>query len=149
MILDTLENYLLYLNMHPLFGKAFDFLRRPDLKETEPGRYELQESSLIAIVEPGQGKTRERARLESHRKYIDIQYTLTGAEEIGWKPRKNCQQISRAYNPEKDIEFYADTPDLWLPIPSHHFAIFFPHDAHAPLAGNDTVHKVIMKVALN
>ncbi|MDP1834789.1 MAG: YhcH/YjgK/YiaL family protein [Chlamydiales bacterium] len=146
MILDDLKRAERYYHAHPLFKQAFDFLQRG---EFVPGRHELAGKQLIAICESGDGKTRAAAPLEAHRKYIDIQYTVSGNEEIGWKAYGDCMQIKQPYNPEKDIEFFFEQPDLWLPVPKNAFAIFFPEeDAHAPLAGTEHVQKVIMKVAV-
>jgi len=48
-----------------------------------PGRYNLVGDDLIVIVDHAQGKTRDLARLECHRRYIDIQLVLDGMEEMG------------------------------------------------------------------
>jgi beta-galactosidase beta subunit len=35
----------------------------------------------------------------------------------------------------------------WVAVPPGSFAIFFPHDAHAPLGGEGRVKKAVVKVA--
>lgn len=149
MIIDQLENWRRYLNVHPGFKKAFQGLTHFASKPFVSGRHELWGPRLIAIVEAGEGRSRQHAPLEAHRRYIDIQFTYQGSEEIGWKHYNTCQSVKEAYSDERDIEFFADAPDLWLPLPVHSFAIFFPEeDAHAPLAGVAPVQKIIMKVAI-
>lgn len=149
MILDTIKHCHRYFDSHPGFKEAFNFILKTQSQPFLPCRLELEGTHIIAIVESGEGKSRNGARLEAHRKYIDIQFTFSGTEEIGWSPLNVCRTISHPYNPEKDIEFFSDIPLCWLPIPQHSFAIFFPDDAHAPLATKENVNKIIMKVPLN
>jgi YhcH/YjgK/YiaL family protein len=97
-----------------------------------------------------QGKTREAARLECHRKYIDIQLVLEGDEEMGWKPLADCLNPVSDYSAEKDIQFFHDAPASWVAVPPEHFTIFFPEDAHAPLVARQggMIRKVIFKIAV-
>jgi len=150
MIVDKLEHCHRYFKVHKGFKEAFQFIQDfiPD-GSLEPKKIQLDGPNLIAIVESPEGRGRSGARLESHRKYIDIQFTFEGSEEIGWRPYHQCRHVTQPYNDEKDIEFFSDAPSLWLPVPQGTFAIFFPQeDSHAPLASSNTVHKIIMKVAI-
>jgi biofilm protein TabA len=148
MILDHLNNSDRYRGMHPAFARAFDFLRRPDLGELAVGRHEIDGDRLFALVNMGVGKGRAAARLEAHRRYIDIQFTFSGDEVIGWRPRGMCTSIDEAYDAAKDIEFYHDKSATWLNVPGPFFAIFFPEDGHAPMAGECPYHKIIIKIAV-
>jgi len=103
---------------------------------------------LIAIVEQVPAKTKEMAKLEAHRKYIDIQLVLEGDETMGWKPLTDCLNPVSDHSEERDIRFFHDAPASYVPVPPDHFCIFFPEDAHAPLVGTGTVRKVIFKVAV-
>ena len=51
MIFDTLANADRYAALHPLFPRAFEFLRATDLKALAPGRYPIEGETLLAIVE--------------------------------------------------------------------------------------------------
>jgi YhcH/YjgK/YiaL family protein len=82
------------------------------------------------------------------RRCIDIQLTIDGYDEIGWKSLGDCAQPAGAFDAAKDIVFFSDRPESWVSLPAGHFAIFFPDDAHAPLAGRGTVKKAIMKIAV-
>jgi biofilm protein TabA len=95
------------------------------------------------------GRGRDGARLEVHRKYLDIQLTIDGAEEIGWAPLSSCRQPADSFDEAKDIGFFDSRPDTWLSVPPGRFAIFFPTDAHAPLAGRGLLKKAIVKVAVS
>lgn len=135
-----------YTALHPLFSRAFDYVRNTDLLALAPGRYNIIGDDLIAIVENVPARTRAEAKLECHRRYIDIQLVLEGTDEMGWKPLADCNDPASDY--KTDIQFFNDAPAAWIAVPSAHFCIFFPEDAHAPLVGDGTIRKVIFKVAV-
>lgn len=149
MIFSALSQYSRYAPLHPLFPRAFDYIRDTDLFNLAPGRYHIVGDDLIVIAEQAPGKTREMARLEAHRKYIDIQLVLDGVEEMGWKPLADCYNPVSDYSTDKDIQFFLDAPASWIATPPDHFCIFFPEDAHAPLVGAGSMRKVIFKIAVN
>ncbi len=146
MILDTLGRAAAYASLHPRFGAAFDFLASVDLAALAPGRIEIDGQRLYVSIDHVEGRGHEGARLEAHRRYIDIQVTIAGTEHIGWRPLEDCHRPHEAFAADRDIGFYKDLPDTWLVIPERHFAIFFPDDAHAPLAGVGPLRKAIVKV---
>lgn len=148
MIFSSLSGSARYVALHPLFPRAFDYIRDTDLYALAPGRYSIMGDDLVAIVEQAPGKTREIARLECHRRYIDIQLVLDGTDEMGWKPLADCHNPVGDYSGEKDIQFFHDAPASWIATPPDHFCIFFPEDAHAPLVSTGPVRKVIFKVAV-
>ena len=149
MILANLSQAERYSSLHPLFAHAFDYIRNNDLNALAPGRYPVVGEDMFVIIEHAQGKPVEHARLEAHRKYIDIQLVLEGDEKMGWKPLEECLNPMSEHSMEKDIRFFIDAPASWLAVPPDHFCIFFPEDAHAPLVGNGLIRKAIFKVAVN
>jgi YhcH/YjgK/YiaL family protein len=149
MILDVLTSEERLAKLHPGFGAAFQFLRGTDLNQLPEGRREIDGSRLYALAVRGQGRGLKEAKLEAHRRYIDIQYSLTSPDVIGWKQISTCRNPVEAYNEAKDIQFFLDAPDSWVTVPQQRFAIFFPQDAHAPMAADGPVHKVVVKVAVD
>jgi len=147
MIFSTLSQSSRYAALHPLFPRVFDYMRDTDLFALAPGRYPIVGDDLIAIVEHVSGRTKEMARLECHRRYIDIQLVLEGDETMGWKPLADCYNPVSEFSTEKDIQFFHDAPASWIAVPPDHFCIFFPEDAHAPLVGEGSLRKVIFKIA--
>jgi len=146
MILDTLANADRYLSLHPLFPRAFEFLRSTDLAALVPGRHVIDGESLFAIVEACPGRARAEAKLECHRRYIDIQLVIVGTDEMGWKPLGECHTPVDDYSVERDIRFFDDLPSSWVATPAGSFCIFFPGDAHAPLVSDGLVRKVVVKI---
>lgn len=148
MILSSVSQSDRYSGLHPLFSLAFEYIRNTDLYALIPGRYPIKGDELFAIVEHVSGRTREIAKLEAHRRYIDIQLVLEGDESMGWKPLADCMNPVSEHSLEKDIRFFNDAPATYVPVPPDHFCIFFPEDAHAPLIGSGDIRKVIFKIAV-
>lgn len=148
MILDRLGRAEQYCHLHPRFRAAFEFLRNTGLSQLAAGKHEIQGDKLYVLIAREKGRAHAGARLEAHRKYIDIQLTLAGQEEIGWRPTTECSQPDAPFDTTKDVCLYGDAPESWVSVPAGTFVIFFPDDAHAPLAGQGDLHKAVVKVAL-
>jgi biofilm protein TabA len=148
MILDSLANADRYAPLHPRFAAAFEFLRRPGLEALAPGRIPILGDDLFVIISKSPGRQRADAKLECHRRYIDIQFIIAGTDEMGWRPAAGCGEPVAAYNPDRDIAFFADPAETWIATPAGAFCIFFPTDAHAPLVGEGEIHKAVVKVAV-
>lgn len=148
MILDRLNRSDRYLALHPLFAQAFAFLRSTDLGALAPGKHTIEGEQIFAIVEACPGRTRAEAKLECHRRYIDIQLVLEGIDEMGWKPLSECTAPETDYDAARDIRFFNDTPSSWIATPSGSFCLFFPEDAHAPLVSAGLIRKVVVKIAV-
>ncbi|MDD3430454.1 MAG: YhcH/YjgK/YiaL family protein [Bacteroidales bacterium] len=148
MILDSLKNSSLYLGMHPLFKRAFDYLKSHDLDSLEPGKIVLEGEKLYISISEYEGKSPEVARLETHEKYIDIQIIISGTETMGWRAAHDCIQAQAPYNPEKDICFYNDSSLSYVNVHPGEFTVFFPGDGHAPCIGKGPIKKAVVKVLL-
>jgi len=86
---------------------------------------------------------------ESHRKYIDIQYVISGQEKMGIAPTGKAPAIVKEYDPEKDVVFYSMEDSAVRLADQNHFYVFFPADAHKPgiKAGEPAqVRKVVIKI---
>ena len=149
MILDTLDSADRYAALHPRFKEALDYLRRDDLRQLPDGRHAIDEDRLWVIIERIHGRGREAARLEAHQRHIDIQFVVDGEEQIGWMPTGDCRQIDQPYDMQRDVGFFGDTPRTWLTMRAGTLAVFYPEDAHAPLAGRGSAHKAVIKVLID
>ena len=151
MIFDRLENQ----NIYP-FGEAwkavFDFLKTVT-PETATGKYLIQGNDLFAGVDSYNTKARDIAKLETHRKYVDIQVLISGSE-IFEVFQKQELTVSEPYNPEKDAEFYQvpAKPRMQITMEPGQFIVFFPEDAHMPCLMTgitpQPVKKVVIKLAV-
>jgi len=149
MIIDTLNNASKYTSLHPLFAKAFDFINQNDIATLEDGVIQI-EDGLKVIVNTANGKTAEvsLAKFECHDQNIDIQVCVKGLETIAWKPREKCITPNGDYNPEKDVRFFSDTPDMYFQLTDGQFGIFYPEDVHAPMIGEGEIKKLVFKVKI-
>jgi biofilm protein TabA len=148
MILDTLAHADRYASTHKGFDVAFAFLRNSDLTALPTGRNELLGDWVYVMVIEGEGKGKDGAKLEAHRKYVDIQYMVSGTDAMGWKPIAACAQPESEFNEAKDCVLFTDPVDTWVDVAPGQFAIFFPEDAHAPMAGEGAMRKIVVKIAV-
>lgn len=148
MIIDNIINFHRYASIHPLMQKAIDFIHNNTLDTLQPGKYQLQEDDLYVNVDIAQPKTKAEAKLEAHKKYIDIQLPLTITEQMGYTPLTHCGPQNTSYDPAKDIQFFDGEAETYLTVSPDMFTIFFPEDAHAPCIMPSVNKKIIIKMAL-
>ena len=146
MVIDSLEYLEKYASLNPLFAQAIDFLKSNDLNALEIGKIELKGKDLYVNVAQTKPKAKEEAKLETHIDFIDIQVPLSGTEIMGYTPAKDCMPANAPYNAEKDITFFEGLAESYIAVKPGMFAIFFPHDGHAPGITPEGVKKVIVKV---
>ena len=148
MILDTIENYKLYNPINERIAKGFDFLRTTDLDSLPSGKHDIEGDTIFALVQEYQTKPLEDCKLESHKKYIDIQYVIRGAVIMGVTTQNNQKIIE--VNEEEDYTFYEGNTSLVL-VSKGMFTIFFPDDMHQPCVQTESaaeVKKVVIKVLI-
>jgi YhcH/YjgK/YiaL family protein len=150
MIVDHLHSAEKYKSLHPLFAKAFDYIASVDLSLLEVGKFDIDGDHLRGIVSDKNGMTaaESTAKFECHNAHIDIQVCIRGKETLGWKPRSSCQEARGEYNTEKDVLFYNDSPDMFFGLTDNQFAIFYPEDVHAPMIGEGSIKKLVIKVKI-
>ncbi|WP_295989875.1 YhcH/YjgK/YiaL family protein [uncultured Alistipes sp.] len=146
MIFDSLRNSALYLGLHPRLGRAFDYIASADLEALAPGRHEIEGDDLFVNVIECELKKPEEAKLEVHDAYIDVQVVVRGTESFGWSEREALRRPCGPFDAEKDIRFYDDAPQTCYTLVPGQFTIFMPGDAHAPMVGEGSVKKLIVKV---
>jgi biofilm protein TabA len=148
MIIDSLQGFERYLSMHPAFPAAFRFMTETNLTELACGRHEIDGNKLYCTIWEGEGKGLEIPPLEVHDSYIDIHILLEGNESIGFKNRAQCFSENTPYDESRDIAFYDEAPHNFINISPGNIALFFPHDAHAPLIGEGHIKKAVIKVSI-
>lgn len=146
MVIDTLENLGKYASLNSLFAEAIAFIKSQNLQAMEIGKTELKGKDLFVNVAQTNTKTKEEAKLETHREYIDIQIPLSGTEIMGYTPACNCVPADAPYSEEKDITFFEGLAETYVAVKPGMFAIYFPQDGHAPGITPDGVKKIIVKV---
>jgi beta-galactosidase beta subunit len=89
MILDTIDNTRLYVGLHARFAKALEVLTDKTLSQKEDGKYAVDGDNIYYTIQRYTTKPLNEGKLEAHRKYIDIQFLLSGVELLGYTPLKN------------------------------------------------------------
>jgi YhcH/YjgK/YiaL family protein len=151
MILDRIENANLYSALNAGFAKAFDVLRDKTLLQKEDGKYLVDGDKIYYTIQRYTTKPITEGKLETHRKYIDIQFLLSGVELLGYAPLKGLT-VAEEYNSQKDIEFFETSKEITkVKLEPGLFCILFPDDAHLPgchFNGSSDVRKVVIKIRL-
>ncbi len=131
-----------------LWKEVFAFLNRNDLADLAPGKYPLAGDSAYAIISGFAPKSFDQTQWESHRKYIDVQYVISGKEKIGVAPVKTAT-VTDPYDPAKDAAHYKVEGKYYTATPKEFF-IFFPQEAHRPDVGikgqPGMIKKLVIKV---
>lgn len=150
MILDKLSNARRYYCLGPKFEKAFQYLTTTDFTALAKGKYEIDGTDIFAIVNEYETIDVAGEQMESHKKYIDIQYMVNGEEQIGHDFLEQ-QTPSKAYDEEKDYMLFAEKPSFFTRLAAGSFAIFFPTDLHMPnlkVEASIPVKKIVIKVSV-
>jgi YhcH/YjgK/YiaL family protein len=150
MIIDKIENAYLYAPINPLLAEGLKFIAENNFNQIEPGKFFLKDDLLYAMVSEYETKPAEQCKPETHKKYTDIQFIVSGEEKIGFITYAG-QEPSEAYNAEKDVMFF-DLETTRFTLKAGYFAIFFPDDIHQPCVMVDApakVKKVVVKVAIH
>jgi len=130
MVIDKLSNAGLYYGLSKRIEKALKYVKETDLENIEIGKYEIDGENIFAIVSEYETKDLTQGKWEAHRKYIDIQFVISGKEKIGYAAI-NEMELDTQYNQEKDVLFLNGTGD-YLSVNQGTFAIFEPDDVHMP-----------------
>lgn len=141
-----------YFKNSKKWDMAFAFLKDNDLTKLELKRYDLDGDNLFITLSEYNTKNPEDAKFEAHRKYIDIQYVVSGSEMVGIAPLITQDSVLQPYDATKDIEFVTIKKPLFVNAVPTRFFIFFPEDAHMPGLKEETnapVRKAVVKVRID
>lgn len=147
MIFDNIKNAETYFNLDEKIKKGLEFILNNDLKTFENGKYEIDGNKVVANIQ--EYDTKQEGDFEAHKKYIDIQYVISGVEKIGVEHISTLNSKT-AYDEEKDLQFF-DGKGSFVVVPEGYFTIFYPQDGHKPCITNETqTHnkKVVIKILI-
>jgi YhcH/YjgK/YiaL family protein len=141
-----------YFKNKERWDKAFTFLKSNDLSKLEIKRYEIDGDIAFAPVSEYLSKNEEDARFEAHKNYIDIQYVISGVEQMSVAPYSALDSITVAYDPAKEVEFMTVKESRHFKATQENFFIFFPSDIHRPglkVGENTMIKKIVVKVKVD
>jgi len=131
------------------FEAAFEFLDKKTLADVPVGKHAIEGEQIYALVQKLASRAAETAQFESHRKYIDVHYVVSGQETSGSAPARDLK-LAVPYDESKDVMLY-NVPQQYTKIEVRpgQFVIYRPGQAHLPnchLQGPHDLHKVVIKV---
>lgn len=133
------------------WNMAFKFLKNTDLNNLPEGKQELDGENLFISAQKYHTKEKPDTKYEAHKKYIDIQYIISGKELMGVTTLDKVEPLG-SYNEEKDLAFYTYEEGNYFKAVPQNFFIFFPEDVHRPCIKaekNVLVKKLVVKLLIN
>lgn len=149
MILSHISDSSRYESLHPLFKQVFDYIKANDLTKVPAERIVLDGDKLFINVADAKLIPAETQKLEVHQKYIDIHFPLSSKEIVGWKHLSNLGTSEAPFDTDNDFALYAEEPTTYFTVMPGEFYIVYPEDAHAPIIGEGTLRKLIVKVMID
>ena len=148
MIFDTLKNNENYKGLGRVYT-ALKFLAETDFNKMDLGRYELDGDNIYYMVQ-SYNTDPEKTISEAHKKYIDIQFVLTGREFIDLCPAEELE-ITEDRLSTDDIAFFKNGEAYSrADLTEGAFVIIFPEEAHRPCVAPDgkgvKVRKAVAKI---
>jgi YhcH/YjgK/YiaL family protein len=133
--------------------EAIDYLKDTDWSSKENGTYELKGRDIYFNLFQYETEAEQERKPEVHRKYIDIQYIVSGTESIKIAVDTGGNAVFKEYNEENDILFYEGVEDeSELVMTPGSFAVFFPNIVHKPnctYREKSAVRKVVFKISVD
>jgi biofilm protein TabA len=144
---DMVEFATQYHQQKDRWDKVFQWMATHDVATLAPGKYDIDGTHAFANVQDAVLRSADEVRIESHKKYIDLQWTVVGIERYGIvKPKYATIQI-----PYKgDVMFWNTTKISYVNSKPDMFFLFFPNNYHRPCVlpkgGVKNVRKVCIKI---
>lgn len=148
MVSDLLSNAPRYAALGRRVARGLRFLAETDLATLAVGRHEIDGERLFVLVSEYVPKAQATCRWEAHRKYIDLQYVVSGVERIGVAPAASMRETG--CEADRDLVWLEGEGDF-LTLGAGRFVLLWPGDAHMPGVATDppeSVRKVVVKIAL-
>ena len=94
MIFDKAQNMAQYYEGAPLLEKCAEFIRKFEAQNLPDGAYEIDGERVFANIQSYRtGPQTPESRFEAHKKYIDVQYIVSGIEKIRWAKLGDLTQV--------------------------------------------------------
>ena len=146
MIKDSVRYVDNYKSLDDKVKRGLKYLSSTDFSSVADGKHVLSDDMYVNIQSY---TTKVDADFEAHRKYIDIQYIISGSEKIGIADY-DCCRTKINYDEDNDIEFLSGDGE-YVELYEKEFMILFPSDAHKPsisISVPSFVRKAVVKVRI-
>ncbi|HFI0500848.1 TPA: YhcH/YjgK/YiaL family protein [Streptococcus suis] len=126
MIIDRIERLINYESLLPNLNNAFQAIEKIENRE-EGIRYPFDGGFLF--FQSGHTKNLVDAQFEAHRKYIDVQLVLEGAEYVSLQDKSQVE-VLLPYDRNRDVEKYVGEAQHTLFVNKGMGYVCFPWDIH-------------------
>lgn len=149
MLYGTSKHLDTYQGIHPGVMRGLELLRDTDFSKLADGRHDVDGDDLYFSLQSYETRP-VNDMPESHKKYVDIQYLISGRERMGVAPLEDMTEVVEGH-PERDVWRHRGPTDTIL-VTGDRFVVFWPEDAHAPciaVDGPERCRKCVVKVRVN
>ena len=147
MIFDSIQNKNNYKSF-PLLYQALTYLENvTESNMPEPGTV-LVKNQLFCNPVSFTSKPEAECIYDSHKKYIDLHYIVSGEEVIATSD-VTALSVTQAYDTEKDIQFLEGKEDGRYCLHPGQFMVCFPSDAHKVAIATENpedIKKIVFKI---
>lgn len=152
MIFDKIENLSDYYEELPSLEKVSAFVNEFNKSKLEDGTYEIDGKRIFAMVQSYRTRSQTPEMMfEAHRKYMDLQYIVSGIEKIRWARLDKVDLVEEKYSVGSDIAFYEGDALFDFTLTKGTFLLLYPQDAHLPGLSADkdvNVRKIVFKIQI-
>ncbi|MBQ0000633.1 MAG: YhcH/YjgK/YiaL family protein [Clostridiales bacterium] len=152
MIIDQISNMSRYMSSHKNIATALQFIAdHANDPELQDGTYPIVPDEVIVHVVTKDTHAREAAKMEIHKKFMDIHYIIRGAERCAVAVLPPMEEID--YSDETDNGFWDCEDTFNVRIGEGEFYAVWPLEPHCPLCNagesEENVRKFIVKVKVD
>lgn len=136
----------------PAIQAAIRYATTTDFATLADGRQEIDGDKMFANLFHLTSKPVGETYPELHKKYVDVQFWISGEEQFGVAPADGIGALVKA-DADSDLYFYQDVKnESFVHAWAGCYAVFFPQDAHRPGVcrdrGPQDLRKVVVKVSV-
>lgn len=130
------------------WDKAFKWMETHDVATMAPGKYDIDGEHCFANVQETVLRTPDKIKIESHKKYVDLQWCVKGVERYGIVNSKDAKLL----DPYRfDVMHWTANKVKYVDSNPHTFYLFFPDNYHKACvlpdnAKTNTIKKVCIKI---
>jgi len=142
-----------FAQLGPVFERAGKLIETLNAK-TPVGKQVIDDDLYVNVMEYDANEPFTPTEFEAHKKFVDIQIVLSGAECCAWNPIDTLE-VCKPYVEEKDVMFYSSkgAAPSRIELRPGMFVIFAPEDGHngkfTPSSGcGFKMRKAVVKVRL-
>ena len=150
MIKDKFHNIVLYEKLSVNMKNAIKHITQESFLKRLEAAGRIDGDGYYVMLQEYNTKPENEGRWETHKRYIDIQYIVSGAEMTKYTNLLNLEELIES-DEKRDFYFYRNAvyEDSMI-VRDGEFVIFFPEDGHKPSLHVDEelmeVKKVVVKV---